>query len=82
MCGTFVLAMDRISRGCPSCSGADDHSVVQVASVLWQIFGVLACSAGMLVGGLVVFPRLHIGKTHIPLEYFPPHSLYVKNANR
>ena len=37
--------MDRISRGCTSCGGADDHSVVQITSVLGQILRVLACSS-------------------------------------
>ena len=35
--------MDRIGRSCTSCGGADDHSVVKITSVLWQILGVLAC---------------------------------------
>ena len=43
MSGTFVLRVNRIGRGCTSCSGADDHSVVQITRVLRQILGVLAC---------------------------------------
>ena len=48
--------MDRIGRSCTSCGGADDHSVVKITSVLWQILGVLACRSGnelRLVVGVV-----------------------------
>ena len=48
--------MDRISRGCTSCGCADDNRVVQITSVLWQIFGILAscgCNELRLVVGIV-----------------------------